>query len=207
MSTPPLLQLPSSSCIASVTISLVRTIGRTESPFTLQSQTFRWPGERWMLDFALPPITNKLIAGQWKAFGAALKGGYGLFLMGDPLGKQPMGLGGGTPVVNGGGQEGNLLLTRGWPVSAANVLLPGDYLQVGSGENSRLHMVTEAVSADSSGEAAISIEPALRFSPADGDAVVIENAKGVFCLSSNTFAWSASPGPVWRISLQAMEKL
>lgn len=207
MSTPPLVTLPSSYCIGSVIMTLTRVVGLTESPYTLEEQTYRWPGERWSIDFRLPPITNRATASDWMAFGSKLEGKYGRFLIGDPAARLPRGVATGTPLVNGGGATGNTLPTDGWTNSVTGILLKGDYIQLGTGVNSRLHMITEDVNSNGSGEANLSIVPALRVSPADNAPIVVNNPRGLFRLVDNTFAWSVDPGPVYRFSFQATEVL
>lgn len=205
MSTPPLLELPSSACIASVIMTMTNVVGITVSPFTLEEQAFNWPGQAWSMDLKMPPFNNRKAAMDWVTFGLKLKGMYGRFLMGDPSAKKPRGAASGTPVIDGNNQTGNTLMTKGWTNSTAGILLKGDYIQVGSGIESRLHMVTEDINSDGSGKAAIAIEPALRSPPLDNSAVVTENAKGLFKLNGNQWSWSVDPGPVYRLSFQAVE--
>lgn len=207
MTTPPLLVLPSSACIASVIMSIRRVVGTTTSPFTLEDQSFKWPGERWGVDFEMPPITNRRIANEWKAFAVSLGGSWGMFLLGDPSAKKPLGVATGNPVVFGANQTGNNLITNGWTPSTNGLLLKGDYIQLGSGVTARLHMVTNDVNSDVNGRAVLNIEPELRSSPVAGSEVVVNDAKGLFKLSSNDFSWSVSPGPVYRYSFQAVEVL
>lgn len=207
MSTPPLVALPSSSCIASVIMSLTRVVGLTESPYTLEEQSFKWPGERWSIDFRLANITNRGTASDWMAFGAKLQGKYGRFLIGDPAARMPRGVATGVPVVNGGGATGNTLPTKGWTPSTNGILLKGDYIQLGTGVNSRLHMLTENINSDAGGNANLSVEPALRTSPADNSPIITNNPVGLFRMSENTFAWSVDPGMVYRFSFQAVEVL
>lgn len=205
MSTPPLLDLPDSACIASVVMTLRRVVGMTSSPFTLEEQSFKWQGEQWQIEFTLPPITKRSVAADWQAFIAKLQGTYGRFLMGDPSARFPRGAASGSPVVNGGGQTGNVLQTDGWTASVTGILLKGDYIQIGTGTSSRLHMVTEDINSNVSGQANIALEPALRYSPSDNSAIIVNSPKGVFRMVDNSMSWSVSPGPVYRLSFQAVE--
>lgn len=204
MSTPQLIGVPD-TCAASVIMTLNRVIGETESPFTLESQAFRWPGEQWAISFNLPSITSRAVASEWIAFGAAMEGKYNRFLFGDPLGRAPRGVATGSPVVDGLGQTGNTLITKGWTISTNNILMKGDYIQIGTGLSAKLHMVIENANSDGSGVATLNIVPALRASPADGAAIIVNNARGVFKFTQNSFSWSASPGPVYRLSFDAVE--
>lgn len=200
-----LVTVPSSSCIASVVMTLKRVIGVTQSPFTLEDQSFKWPGEAWSIDFQMPPILNRRIAADWKAFGLALEGQYNRFLMGDPTARIPQGVATGTPQVNGINQTGNTLATKGWTNNINGILLKGDYIQLGTGESSKLHMLIEDANSDGSGNANLSIVPALRSSPSDSAPIVVNNPRGVFRLTNNSWSWSVNPGPVYRMSFQAVE--
>lgn len=205
MSDPVLLNLPSSSCVASVIMSCQNVVGQTISPFTLESQEFKWPGVKWLSDFNMPPIKSRRVASEWIAFALKLGGKSGRFLMGDPSAKQPQGIATGTPLVKGGGQSGNTLLTDGWTPSKAGILLTGDYIQIGTGLSSRLHFLTQDANSNGSGEALLTFEPPLRYSPTDNQAITVHNPRGVFKLVDNTWSWSVSPGPLYRLSFQAEE--
>lgn len=207
MATPTLVNMPDSLCIANISFTLTRVVGVTESPFTLEEQAFKWPGERWSVSAYFPPVTNRKTAGEWQAFFAELSGRYNYFLFGDPMGKKPMGIATGTPLVDGLGQTGNTLVTDGWTPNTQGILLKGDYIQIGSGSSAKLHMITENANSNASGIASLSIQPALRTSPADGSPIIVNNPRGVFRLSDNSFTWSVRPGPVWSFSFDAVEVL
>lgn len=200
-----LFNLPASSCAADVVMTLTSTTGITQSPFSKEEQAFKWDGKFWSVDFRLPILTNRQVAGEWKAFGAKMEGRYHHVLIGDPSAKVPLGAASGSPVVDGGGQTGNTLNTRNWPVSTDGVLLEGDYIQIGTGSAARLHMVTSVVDTDTAGDAQISIMPALRGSPADGTTIIYNEPKGVFRLADDAFSWSVSPTPVFRFSYSFVE--
>lgn len=200
-----LIDLPDSSCAASVSMSIMRVAPRTTSPFTLDTQSFLWPGEQWSMEFNMPTIVDRGIAQEWIAFGVKLKGSYNYFLMGDPSARNPLGVATGTPQVAAASQTGNLLQTKGWTPNVVGIMRAGDYIQLGSGVNSRLHMVTDDADSDASGLANLSIEPALRSSPALNSAIVTSDAKGVFRLIDNTFSWSVAPGKKYNLSFSAVE--
>lgn len=205
MSTPPLLTLPTSICFASIVMTLNRVVGLTRSPFTLEEQVFKWPGEAWSVEVNLPLIKGRERASEWIAFGLNLEGGFGNFLMGDPLGKVPMGVATGAPLVDGAAQEGTTLLTKGWTSNITGILLAGDYIQLGSSGASRLHMVTQNADSDGSGNAALKIQPALRTSPADSSTIVTHDTVGVFRMSDNDFSWGVAPGKIYKINFRAHE--
>lgn len=204
MSTPPVVNLPD-KCPASVVMSIEYVVASTSSPFTLNEQTFKWPGTRWKMDVVYPPIKDEVLAGEIKAFFLKLQGIHGRFLIGDPSKNSPSGSGLGSPVVSGGGQEGNSLITSGWNPDETGLLLPGDYVQIGTGVDSQLHMIVDSVDSNASGMATLRIEPPLRRSPQDNSTVVINNPRGVFRLTTNEPSWGVTPGKVYMFSFSAIE--
>lgn len=200
-----LIDVPTSACVGSATMTLTRAIGSTMSPFTYEEQFFKWQGERWSIDFEMPTFTSRAVAGEWKAFALQLEGKLNRFLFGDPSAKTPLGSALGTPVVDGAGQDGNSLSTVGWTPSTNNLLRKGDYFQLGTGLAAKLYMVTNDVNSNGSGAATISFVPSLRSSPTDGQSIITNNPRSVFRLKDNSFSWSMAPGGLYRISFQAEE--
>ena len=90
--------------------------------------------------------------------------------------------------------------TTGW-------LKAGDYIQLGSGSDARLHMVTDDVTTSGTGTATINIWPALTASPSDNATVVVSDAVGAFRLSSNVSTWSADEASVYGISFSGVSAL
>lgn len=205
MTTPALITMPSSVGIAEINMSLTSVVAVTNSPYTLEAQAFKWPGEQWAVDFNMPMIGDAAIAGEWKAFGAKLNGRFNYFLLGDPSGATPSGLGTGTPLVKGAGQMGNSILIDGLPLSTSNILKAGDYVQIGTGINSRLHLQVEDLDSNGSGEATLNLVPAVRTELADNTVVSFHDTVGVFRLTSNRFEWRVTPGPLYQLSFQAEE--
>lgn len=205
MSTPTLLTLPAVACQANIIMTLTNAVAITQSEFTFEQQAFKWPGDLWTADFNIRPITNRADASEWIAFGVALEGNYGRFLMGDPSAKLPRGVASGSPQVDGANQTGKSLDTKGWTPDVTGILLKGDYIQLGSGVSSRLHILIDDVNSDSSGNATLSLGNALKYSPADSSAIVVNNPVGLFRSTSNSFSWSVDPGPVYRFGFSAVE--
>ncbi len=202
----PVVVVPDSLCIGDVTFYIDNVVASTPSPYSLIEQAFKWPGAQWRVDFNLANITDTRTAGQWKAFGTALQGSFGLFLMGDPSAREPVGSAGGSPVVDGGGTAGLTTLNiKNAPANAIGWLRAGDMINLGTGLSSRLYMNMNDVNISSMGKATLNLQPALRNSPIDNAPITIEDAKGVFKMSNNTFSWRVKPGRVWSISFQAEE--
>ena len=177
------LSLPSSCSPNGTSWSLLSAVGSLESPFTFQQQVQEHAGQRWMID-ANFPVMKPEQAGDWRAFFAMLRGSRGTFLFGDVTRLTPLGaikdMVGIDPRVKGASQSGDELIIDGLSNSITNAFLAGDWIQLGSGATSRLHMVVANASTNGSGETTLTIVPDLRESPADNAVVTYENCKGVF---------------------------
>lgn len=134
----------------------------------------------WLATLDAPPM-ERADAMPWVTFLLKLNGQEGTFLLGDAAAKTPRGSALGTPVVSGGSQTGQTLVTGGWTASATGVLKAGDYIQIGQ----RLYMVLDDVSANGSGAATFDIFPKLRESPTNGTSIVTSNTVGLFRLASS----------------------
>jgi hypothetical protein len=181
-------------------------IATVSSPYTGQTQTQSWPGgDMWSGTVTLPDLAQ-VDADAWIAFLMELRGMQNAFQIGDRLKATPRGTPAGTPLIDNSANGGNpamsqALATKGWTASAPNVLLPGDYVQVGY----RLHRVLDAVSADSSGKAVLSLWPSLREQPTDSSALITSNCLGLFRLANNQRTWSVDYTRVTRISFPILE--
>lgn len=200
------LAFPTSRYPASVQIRARSVVGVSESPFSLSQQVQRHPGQAWGASITLPPM-EQTVAEQWVAWLLSLNGREGTFLMGDPVQLTHRGVGGGTPLVNGGSQTGNTLAIDGCPTSTTGWLLAGDMIQLGSGSSTRLHKVLTQADTDGSGEVTLDIWPRLRESPANNAAVTIVAAKGLWRLASNVAAWDVRAALRYGIAFEAQEAL
>lgn len=196
--------LPASLKYASTTMTLRRTVGRTVSPFTLEEQSFLWPGEQWAAQVQVPPM-NEDDAMEIIAFFNRLRGSYDSFYLGNPARSTPRGVASGTPLVNGSLQTGNTLVTDGWSNNVTGILKAGDFIQINSGTGAELNQVALDVNSDGSGNATIPLVKTIRTSPANNSAVVVNNPVGVFRLTSDSFSYSVEPGRIYRMSFEAIE--
>lgn len=181
------LSMPAGPAIEGLRFGRSAVVGVGKSPFTLQSQRHVHPGQQWRLTASLPPMYHRAAAA-WLAFLVSLNGREGSFLA-SPVFAAPLGAASGAPKVDGAGQIGGILATKGWAVSTANILCAGDYIQLGSGATSQLHMVLKNVASDASGKAVLDIWPRLRKSPAVDAVIVTQAPCGVFALTSNDQDW------------------
>jgi len=199
------LSLPSNRQIASFRMNAVDLVGVSQSPFTGAQQVYRYTGQFWEADLNLRPM-NREEAELWISFFLKLKGAFGTFLLGDPVAAIPMGIGSGTPLVNGAGQTGSSLITDGWTAGQTGILKAGDYIQLGSGASAKLHKVLETVNSNSSGEATLTIWPDLRAATTDNAPITVSNPRGVFRLTTPA-EWTVQEAQTYGISFGAREAL
>jgi hypothetical protein len=176
---------------ARVEWTLVAVTQIHESPLTGAVQTQELPGAYWqcVVDYSNAWGGN---ARRLWAFVAAMRGRAGRVNV-PVFGKEaPAGVGGGTPLVDGGGQSGNTLLIDGAPVSTPGWLLAGDVFSVGGS----LHMLTADANTDSGGTATLTFAPALRASPSNNAAVTIVNPSTVMMFLADQQGSSYNPGGV-----------
>lgn len=149
------------------------------SPFTKAVQRVALGGARWTWTFSLPAMRRDRAAA-WKQFADQLEGAANTFYGFDPDGVTPRGPARGTPLVNGAGQTGSTLAIDG---CAANLLFlkAGDYFAV-NGEYKR---ATADATANGSGQATLYFKPALRNSPADNAAIVVDRPTCVMALADD----------------------
>ena len=197
------LTFPTVSGVRTQRFALVRTVAVSSSPFTGQDQVVQHEGEYWTTQISFPPMLKDKAA-QIIAFLLQLRGRRGTFSIGDQDRKTIQGVATGTIRVNGASQTGNQVALDGFANSTSNVFKAGDYIQI----NSFLYMVTEDVTSNSSGEANVKIEPALRQgieTIADDATVVYSNTKTIMRLDSNETAWDTDQVSKYGISLSATE--
>lgn len=171
------------------------------SPLSGSTQTLEFPGSKWVGVFTLPPM-KRAVASAWLSFFTQLRGAAGRFYGYDPTAKTPRGVASGSPLVNGASQTGTTLITDAWPINTANLLLPGDYFQVGS----ELKMVTSALSSNGTGSATITFEPPLRDAPSDNASIIYTNPVCVMRLSDDSQSgWDVNSLALYGISFSGVE--
>jgi hypothetical protein len=192
------LAFPTVTGISALGMGPRSVVAAVPSPFTRQDEVQVWDGQQWVIEIQVAPVVGRANAAAWMAFLASLNGMEGTFLFGDPLAATPLGAASGTPVVNTVGsptlntRRSRVLYTRGWDGGVSNVLKAGDFLQLRSGTNARLHMNLTDANSDSSGEAALNLFPALTDDMEDGEAIIVQAAKGVFRMATNEPRWNIS---------------
>lgn len=197
---------PATPGYSGLTITPKSSVGESRSPFTLEGQYYVNPGQLWQAQLKLP-TTQRPVAALWIAFLLSLNGKQGTFLMGIAGHDTPQGIGTGTPLVNGAAQTGQSLITDGWTINQTGILKAGDFLQLGTGVNTHLHMVLADANSNGSGQATFDIWPRLRASPLDNDPIVVSSPKGLWRLATNDMPFDLSPPLLFNLSFPVAEAL
>lgn len=183
-------------------------VSKNISPFSLAEQIYTWGGERWELDIVLP-IMNRSQVEEFYSFMTKLRGMHGRFTCFVPGATTARGtvknLNNGDILVKGASQTGRELIIDGFANNQSNVVLAGDYFQLGTGLNTRLYKVLDNVSSNGTGAVTLDIFPALRSSPNDNDIVYFNNPKGLFRLSENVFDMPSDMNNLFNLSFSAIE--
>lgn len=197
------LSTPTTIGIESIELRAVNATSVSQSPFTYKQQTFSYKGQRWEAAINIPTVRRDLAA-EWKAMLIALKGFEGTFLLGDPDYVLPRGtlrstIASPTATITGSSGDSSVTIDM---LSNTQTLLAGDYIQLGSGADAKLHTVL----INKTGDGTLEIWPSLRndYSTAS---VETGSPKGVFRLSKSSSAWSVDNLSTYSISFDAVEAI
>jgi hypothetical protein len=200
------LSLPTGGWLKAI-FNAENVIGLSKSPFTLQAQTYQWPGEMWLVDVSLPPMDQET-AETWVNWQVSMRGQLGTVYIGDPTHTAPRGVATGTPVVNGAQSAGsNTLATKGWTHGVTGIWKAGDFIQVGTGTQQRIYKVLTDANSDGSGLATFDIFPVLREGVSDNQPITITNCMGTFRLQLNTRKWTVDAARNYGIDFTCEEAI
>lgn len=193
------------------------------SPFTGTESTLVMPGARWeaTLTYQLYAGLTGPSAGQAQvlsAFLSRLRGRAGRFTWSPTIAMPTRGVApsvGGSAVINGANQTGDVLSTRGWPPNTANIFMPGDFLAWSDPTGrAQLHQVfgltgggASGVPSNASGICNVAISPSIRRSPNDGDPLNVGAPIGVFRLAEDGVRQKHLPGYVVQFTINIEEAL
>lgn len=183
----------------SIELRAINAVAISRSPFTFDTQVHAYQGQMWQADVTLPPMPRE-DAEKWVAWLVSLRGQYGTFLLGDPLGTAPRGTATSCTITGVSGDN-----TVSATVPSGETLLAGDYIQLGTAADATLHKVL--VDYTGTGAAAdLEIWPALRTTRTAASAT-LTNAQGVFRLATNEQAWSINNTSFYGITFGAVEAI
>jgi hypothetical protein len=102
-------------------------------------------------------------------------------------------------------QTGTALQLKGLPASTSGLLLVGDPLEVITSVGSEFKRVTAALNSDAGGRGYLQFEPALRNSPADNAAVIVQRPMCRMMLDSNSVRWTERAAGFCDLEFTAVE--
>ncbi len=175
------LSLPTHTGAAKLRLTHRSVVSVSTSPFDGSQQAQAYDGQWFEFEMNLPPMEPP-DALDWIVFLLKLNGMEGTFLAADP---SYIRRGTCLSAEADGDRSARSKTLSLKSMVVGSTLLPGDYIQLGTGATSRLHRILNLVTADSSGEAVLDIWPKTRDAVVDADAVVTINPVGVFRLVSN----------------------
>lgn len=194
------LTMPTVTGFQGLSQSYGTSVSVTVSPYSGYQQTQVYANQLHQFILELPPM-KMAKARPWIAFLMALNGKEGTFYYKDiytvtPAGTASTNEGAGPIQIHGGGQTGNTVVLEDLPISQADYLLAGDYIQIGVGTNSRLHRITRDINVSSGGLLTCPIWPSMRMSPTNNELVRVSNCEGLFRLDTNNPSWQVAPGDI-----------
>ena len=133
---------------------IIRTVAVTQSPFTYKSQSADFGGAVWQTTVELPTM-NREQSSSWTAFFLQLHGRAGTFLLGDPDARTIRGGLTSNIQTNASASVGAYDITIDGANASTLIFKAGDYIQLGSGASSKLHMIISDVTSNSSGVATL----------------------------------------------------
>ena len=187
------LALPDHVGAVSVRIAQRSTVAVSTSPFTGSQQIQEYAGQWFEMEFNMPPM-EKADAALWTAFLLKLNGMAGTFLAGDPAYVKR---GDCVAADVSGSHAARAKVLNIKNAGVGETILAGDYLQLGTGANSRLHKNLTDATVDGSGLASLDIWPATRISYSDGATITLLNPKSVWRLTSNEIPYEVGQGLIY----------
>jgi len=164
----------------------------------------RGGAQRWAIEATYPPNLSRAELAPIIAFALAQRGQYESFTLIPPaLWSTARGIATGTPKVDGASQTGRTVNTKGWSISITGILLAGDFIKFNG--HSKVYMVTADANSDGSGDAAISIEPALLSSPADDEAIVVTSVPFTVAFASDIQEFNIKPAYLHEFKVSFVE--
>lgn len=152
----------------------------------------RGGAQRWIIEATYPPNLSRAELAPLLAFSISQRGQYEIFTLVPPaLWSTARGIATGTPLVNGAGQTGRTINTKGWTASQTGILLAVDFIKFAG--HDKVYLITADANSDGSGNASIVIEPALMSSPADNAAITVANVPFSVAFASDMQEFDLDP--------------
>ena len=189
------LDMPTGN-IANIEFSQESSQQVSEAPRSFARNVTDWGGERWRVQVTIQRM-DYVDTAPWRAFFSRMRGSVGSFLM------NPYGQGGSaqlgkwndvlTRTLNvktpqpGIGQDHRLTLTSSI-MRLTDAFKAGDFIQLGSGSNSRLHMIMDDITLDKN-DVTINVWPKPKANVLNDRVVVVNQPRGVFYFRDPLASW------------------
>jgi len=191
------ITFPSSPTPSGMSWRLVQPAQQNISQWTGARQVLASGRGWWECSLTLPPIIGEAAVNSWRSFMAKARGAANDFQV--PVNEIAQSSSTATPLVNGANQTGRSLVTDGWP-NSTTVLYAGQFVTIGN----QLLQLTANITSNSSGQATISFEPAIRVSPADNAAIEFKNPYALMYFAEDP-GYSVEPGLIYTLGFNLRE--
>lgn len=146
--------------------------------------------QRWLIDAAWKDRTRAQFAPIF-AFAVAQRGQYETFQIVPPEVAKPLGVATGTPVVSGVHLNGRTIATTGWTASTTGIMKAMDFIKFSG--HAKVYMVVADASSDVSGNATLTIEPALMDSLSAGEGITVTDVPFTVAFVGDVQEYAARP--------------
>jgi hypothetical protein len=185
---------------SSFSINVVANNQINVSPLTNSVEVAALFGDFWEINASWTNV-EELEADELVSFFESLGGQRESFTMYPFHRPTPKGTSLGTPLVDGTGQIGTSINTKGWDANQSEVLKAGDFFQIGD----ELKKITATTSSDASGNAVLEFIPPLRRETIDSANITINYPRGTFRLTTPKLDTSITTPILYALSITARE--
>ena len=169
---------------------------------SMKEQRRKRGGHRWLLEVDFPPMSRSDFAPIY-AFAVAQEGQYETFTYYPPVVSTSQITTAGSGVVNGAHTAGDTtIVTDGWDASET-CLKAGDFLKFAN--HSKVYMAVSDVTSDGSGNATITIQPALKADLLDNESITTGNVPFTVRFDSDAAEFDVGTELVYSYSMKLLE--
>jgi hypothetical protein len=169
---------------------------------SLKRQVRTRNAQRWGISYTWTPMLRDHFM-VFYAFLIAQRGQFDTFTCTLNGSNAPRGSWSGTPLVNGAAQTGRTISLKGFTAVTTGVAKAGDLLKFSG--HTKVYMVTADANSDVSGNATVSIEPALMQSPANSEVIVTSSVPFTVAITSDNSDIVAGAGGLAPLNINVVE--
>tara|TARA_Y100001963_G_scaffold160024_1_gene267155 strand:+ start:8365 stop:8961 length:597 start_codon:yes stop_codon:yes gene_type:complete len=158
-------------------------------------------GQLWRMTITYPSMTRAEFQ-PILAFFISQRGAYDTFQVRPTVHEDTTGGASGSPTVNGASQTGRTVTTDNWP-NSTTVMKAGDFIKFGG--HTKIYMLTGDATSDGSGNASLTIEPALLTSPSDNDTVIYNDIPFTMSFDSDVTEFTTNSSGMYQYSIELVE--